>query len=91
MVNIKSLILYYDLNLDWNAMKLILTKISRSYLLRSSSKIKIQQWNYDLKTSKQKSCVRELSFSKNQNDPFHTPLKLNVLQWWSFPPLLQRC
>ncbi len=49
LVNIKSLILYFDLNLNWTCHKTILKKSTHSYLLVFSFKIKIQQWKYDNK------------------------------------------
>ncbi len=42
MVNIKSFILYFDLNLNEEIIKLILTKYVHSDLLKISFKIKIQ-------------------------------------------------
>ncbi len=56
-------------------MKQILLESIHLNLIKSSFRIKIQQWNYDHKTSKQKFWLKKLSFSKIQSAFPHTPFK----------------
>jgi hypothetical protein len=52
--------------LDWNIIKLILTKFAHSDLLRTSFKIKKNNEVW-LKTSKQQILAMKTKFSKNRN------------------------
>jgi hypothetical protein len=85
MVNTKSLILYSSLNLNWNIIKVILTKYVHSNLIKTSFRIKIQEWKYDKKNQNNNSNYGNKAFLEIKTYLSYIPLKLYVLQWYNCP------